>query len=147
MIAGLGPLADLYKTGAKAVTSITSAPDGTPSGKISDAVPADAPAGSAQGAGSHDSALGKVAELVDTVRGPYASGNPGKYAFQYPRPWRMNENSEVVDTGKVDALGFPVYDSDVIVAPQLLWQRGTTAVDDGGFPSGHTNAFHLAGLA
>ncbi|MFF3130999.1 phosphatase PAP2 family protein [Streptomyces mirabilis] len=147
MIAGLGPLADLYKTGAKAVTSITSAPDGTPSGKINDAVPADAPAGSAQGAGSHDSALGKVAELVDTVRGPYASGNPGKYAFQYPRPWRMNENSEVVDTGKIDALGFPVYDSDVIVAPQLLWQRGTTAVDDGGFPSGHTNAFHLAGLA
>ncbi|MER5922491.1 phosphatase PAP2 family protein [Streptomyces mirabilis] len=147
MIAGLGPLADLYKTGAKAVTSITSAPDGTPSGKINDAVPADAPAGSAQGAGSHDSALGKVAELVDTVRGPYASGNPGKYAFQYPRPWRMNEDSEVVDTGKIDALGFPVYDSDVIVAPQLLWQRGTTAVDDGGFPSGHTNAFHLAGLA
>ncbi|MFD8212915.1 phosphatase PAP2 family protein [Streptomyces sp. NPDC059697] len=147
MIAGLGPLADLYRAGAKAVTSITSAPDGTPSGKINDAVPADAPAGSAQGAGSHDSALGKVAELVDTVRGPYASGNPAKYAFQYPRPWRMNENSEVVDTGKVDALGFPVYDSDVIVAPQLLWQRGTTAVDDGGFPSGHTNAFHLAGLA
>ncbi|MFJ1602114.1 phosphatase PAP2 family protein [Streptomyces sp. NPDC088253] len=147
MIAGLGPLAGLYTTGAKAVTSITSAPDGTPSGKINDAVPADAPAGSAQGAGSHDSALGKVAELVDTVRGPYASGNPAKYAFQYPRPWRMNEKSEVVDTGKVDALGFPVYDSDVIVAPQLLWQRGTTAPDDGGFPSGHTNAFHLAGLA
>ncbi|QIY75586.1 phosphatase PAP2 family protein [Streptomyces sp. RLB1-33] len=147
MIAGLGPLADLYRTGAKAVTSITSAPDGTPSGKINDAVPADAPAGSAQGAGSHDSALGKVAELVDTVRGPYASGNPAKYAFQYPRPWRMNENSEIVDTGKVDTLGFPVYDSAVIVAPQLLWQRGTTAVDDGGFPSGHTNAFHLAGLA
>lgn len=147
MIAGLGPLAELYKSGAKAVTSITGAPDSTPSGKINDAVPADAPAGSALGAGSHDSALGKVAELVDTVRGPYASGNPAKYAFQYPRPWRMNENSEVVDTGKVDALGFPVYDSDVIVAPQLLWQRGSTATDDGGFPSGHTNAFHLAGLA
>ncbi|MCX5182019.1 phosphatase PAP2 family protein [Streptomyces sp. NBC_00268] len=147
MIAGLGPLAELYKSGAMAVTSITSAPDSTPSGKINDAVPADAPAGSALGAGSHASALGKVAELVDTVRGPYASGNPSKYAFQYPRPWRMNENSEVVDTGRVDALGFPVYDSDVIVAPQLLRQRGTPAVDDGGFPSGHTNAFHLAGLA
>ncbi|MGW4137038.1 protein kinase, partial [Streptomyces mirabilis] len=25
------------------------------------------------------------------------------------RPWRMNEDSEVVDTGKIDALGFPVY--------------------------------------
>ncbi|MFF1674966.1 phosphatase PAP2 family protein [Streptomyces sp. NPDC058256] len=147
VIAGLGPLADLYKSGAKAVTSITSAPDGTPSGKISDAVPADAPAGSAQGAGSYDSALGTVAKLVDTVRGPFASGNPAKYSFQYPRPWRMTEDSEVVDTGKVDALGYPVYDSDVIVAPQLLWQRSATTADDGGFPSGHTNAFYLAALA
>ncbi|UXY23791.1 phosphatase PAP2 family protein [Streptomyces cynarae] len=147
MIAGLGPLADLYKAGAKAVTSITSAPDGTPPTKIDDAVPADAPAGSALGAGSHDSALGKVAELVDTLRGPYASGNPAKYAYQYPRPWRMNEDSEVVDTGRTDALGYPVYESDVVVAPQLLRQRSTSPTDDGGFPSGHTNAFHLAGLA
>ncbi|GHK01394.1 phosphoesterase [Streptomyces sp. Y2F8-2] len=147
MIAGLGPLADLYKAGAKAVTSITSAPDGTPPAKIDDAVPTDAPAGSALGAGSHDSALGKVAELVDTLRGPYASGNPAKYAYQYPRPWRMNEDSEVVDTGRMDALGYPVYESDVVVAPQLLRQRSTSPTDDGGFPSGHTNAFHLAGLA
>ncbi|MER5748823.1 phosphatase PAP2 family protein [Streptomyces sp. NPDC002088] len=147
MIGGLGPLAELYRSGAKAVTSITSAPDSTPATTISDAVPADAPAGSALGAGSYTSDLGQVAKLVDTVRGPYASGNPGKYAFQYPRPWRMNEDSEVVDTGKTDALGYPVYDSKVVVAPQLLRQRSTAPVDDGGFPSGHTNAFHLAGLA
>ncbi|MER7834874.1 phosphatase PAP2 family protein [Streptomyces sp. NPDC096040] len=147
MIAGLGPLADLYKAGALAVTSITSAPDGTPATTINDAVPADAPAGSALGAGSHSSALGKVAELVDTVRGNYASGNPSKYAYQYPRPWRMNEDSKVVDTGRTDAYGFPVYESDVVVAPQLLRQRSSSPVDDGGFPSGHTNAFHLAGLA
>lgn len=147
VIAGLGPLADLYKSGAKAVTSITSAPDGTPSGKISDALPADAPAGSAIGAGSYDSELGKVAKLVDTVRGPFASGNPAKFAFQYPRPWRMNEDSEVVDTGKKDALGFPVYESEVVVAPQLLRQRGENPAEDGGFPSGHTNALHLAALA
>lgn len=147
MIGALGPLADLYKSGALAVTSITSAPDTTPATTVSDAVPADAPAGSALGAGSYTSALGQVAKLVDTVRGPYASGNPGKYAFQYPRPWRMNEDSQVVDTGKTDALGFPVYDSKVIVAPQLLRQRGTSPTDDGGYPSGHTNAFHLAGLA
>lgn len=147
MIGGLGPLADLYRSGAKAVTSITSAPDTTPATTISDAVPAGAPAGSAIGAGSYDSELGKVAKLVDTVRGPFASGNPGKYAFQYPRPWRMNENSEVVDTGRTDALGFPVYDSEVVVVTQLLRQRGTSPTDDGGFPSGHTNAFHLAALA
>ncbi|MFF4585287.1 phosphatase PAP2 family protein [Streptomyces sp. NPDC001388] len=147
MTGGLGPLADLYRTGAKAVTSITSAPDTTPPTTVSDAVPADAPAGSALGAGSYTSDLGQVARLVDTVRGPYASGNPGKYAFQYPRPWRMNEDSEVVDTGATDALGYPVYDSKVVVVPQLLRQRGTSATDDGGFPSGHTNAFHLASLA
>ncbi|WP_328419989.1 phosphatase PAP2 family protein [Streptomyces sp. NBC_00443] len=147
VIAGLGPLADLYKSGAKAVTSITSAPEGIPAGKISDAVPADAPAGSAIGAGSYDSELGQVARLVDTVRGPFASGNPAKFAFQYPRPWRMNEDSEVVDTGRKDEFGFPVYESKVVVVPQLLRQRGENATEDGGFPSGHTNALHLAALA
>ncbi|GEC02516.1 phosphoesterase [Streptomyces spinoverrucosus] len=147
MIAGLGPLAGLYREGAKAVTSITSAPDGTPATKISDAVPADAPAGSALGAGSTASELGKVAELVNTVRGPFASSNPAKFTYQYPRPWRMNEDSEVVDTGRTDAFGYPVYDCEVIVAPQLLRQRSTSPADDGGFPSGHANALHLACLA
>ncbi|MGW1028729.1 phosphatase PAP2 family protein [Streptomyces sp. NPDC002577] len=145
--AGLGPLTEVYRTGAKAVTGITSAPDGTPAGKISDAVPAGAPAGSAIGAGAVDSELGKVVQLVQTVRGPYASGNPSKFAYQYPRPWRMTEDNEVVDTGTTDALGFPVYKSDVVVAPQLLRQRSTSPAEDGGYPSGHTNAFYLAGLA
>ncbi|TLS44613.1 phosphatase PAP2 family protein [Streptomyces montanus] len=147
VIAGLGPLADLYKAGAKAVTGITSAPDGVPAGKINDTLPADAPAGSALGAGSHDSELGKVAELVDTVRGPFASGNPSKFAYQYPRPWRMTQDSEVVDTGEKDSLGYPVYASDVVVVTQLLRQRSEDPAEDGGFPSGHTNAFYLAALA
>ncbi|MDX3641891.1 phosphatase PAP2 family protein [Streptomyces sp. MB09-02B] len=147
MIGALGPLAELYRSGAKAVTSITAAPEGIPATKINDAVPADAPAGSALGAGSYDSDLGQVARLVDTVRGPFASGNPAKFTFQYPRPWRMNEDSEVVDTGATDELGFPVYDSEVVVVKQLLRQRGENAAEDGGFPSGHTNAFHLAALA
>ncbi|MEW2611361.1 phosphatase PAP2 family protein [Streptomyces sp. NPDC047880] len=147
MIDGLGPLAALYKSGAKAVTSITGAPEGTPPAKVNDAVPADAPAGSALGAGSYDSELGQVARLVDTLRGNWASGNPAKFAYQYPRPWRMNEDSEVVDTGRTDEFGFPVYESKVVVAPQLLRQRGDKPADDGGFPSGHTNALHLASLA
>jgi autotransporter-associated beta strand protein len=146
-IGGLGPLADLYRTGAKAVTSIVAAPDGTPSSTVDDAIPAGAPAGSALGAGAEDSDLGLVAQLVDTLRGPYASGNPSKYAYQYPRPWRLNADSRVVDTGRVDAFGYPVYESGVVVAPQLLRQRGASPVDDGGYPSGHTNAFHLACLA
>lgn len=146
-IVGLGPLADLYRAGAKAVTGITVAPEGTPATTISDTLPADAPAGSALGAGATDSDLGTVAQLVNTLRGNYASGNPSKYAYQYPRPWRMTENSEVIDTGVTDDLGYPVYTSDVVVAPQLLRQRSTAPADDGGFPSGHTNAFYLASLA
>lgn len=146
-ISGLGPLADLYKAGALAVTSITQAPLGTPPTTISDAVPPGAPAGSATGAGSTTSALGQVATLVNTVRGPFASGNPSKNTYQYPRPWRMTLDSTVVDTGTVDALGYPVYDSPVQVVVQLLRQRSTTPASDGGFPSGHANAFHLAALA
>ena len=147
MIAGLGPLARLYRAGSLAVTSITSAPDGTPAATINDAVPAGAPAGSAPGAGSTASERGLVVQLVQTLRGNYASGNPSKAAYNYPRPWRMNEDSEVVDTGQIDAYGFPVYESDVEVCAQLLLQRSTTSASDGGFPSGHTNAFTLAGIA
>ncbi|GAA4979449.1 phosphatase PAP2 family protein [Kineococcus glutinatus] len=145
--AALGPLTDLYREGAKAVTGITEAPDGTPPDRVSDALPPGAPAGSALGAGSETSELGLVARLVNTVRGPSASSNPSKSAYQYPRPWRLDADSRVVPTGATDAFGFPVYASDVVVAPQLLRQRGTDPADDGGFPSGHTNAFHLAALA
>jgi autotransporter-associated beta strand protein len=146
-IGGLGPLEALYKTGAKAVTAITGAPDGIPADKISDALPSDAPAGSAIGPGATDSDLGKVALLVNTVRGNNTSSNPSKLAYQYPRPWRMNRDSEVVETGGIPVLGVPAYDSAVAAAPELLRQRSTTPADDGGFPSGHTNAAWLAGLA
>lgn len=147
MIDGLGPLAELYRSGAKAVTSITTAPTGTPPNRISDAVPAGAPAGSAIGAGSAASELGFVVQLVDTVRGPHASSNPSKLYYQYPRPWRMTDDNRVVNTGSTDELGLPIYDSRVAVAASLLRQRGTDPADDGGFVSGHTNALYLAGLA
>ena len=147
VIAGLGPLAGLYRDGALAVTGITSAPEGTPPQKVTDELPADAPPGSALGAGSETSELGAVVRLVNTVRGPYASGNPAKLAYQYPRPWRMRVDGSVVPTGATDEFGFPVYDSPVVVAAQLLRQRGEDPAQDGGYPSGHTNAFHLAALA
>ncbi|MEU4420585.1 phosphatase PAP2 family protein [Actinoplanes sp. NPDC024001] len=147
VIAGLGPLADVYKAGALAVTGITSAPASTPATTISDAIPAGAPAGSALGAGSPTSALGKVVTLVNTLRGNFSSGNPAKFAYQYPRPWRINADSEVVDTGAVDPLGYPVYDSDTVVVPALLRQRSTNPAEDGGYVSGHTNALYLASIA
>jgi autotransporter-associated beta strand protein len=146
-IGGLGPLTELYKAGAKAVTGITSAPATTPPTTVEDALPPGAPAGSALGAGSPDSDLGQVVRLVNTVRGSFSSSNPSKYAHQYPRPWRMTEDSTVVATGATDALGYPVYRSKVVVVPQLLRQRNTNPAEDGGYPSGHTNAFHLACLA
>ncbi|MFC3492481.1 phosphatase PAP2 family protein [Glycomyces rhizosphaerae] len=146
-IGGLGPLEALYKTGAKAVTAITSAPDGIPAGKISDSVPPGAPAGSANGAGATDSELGKVALLVNTVRGNFTSSNPSKFAYLYPRPYRMNEDSEVAETGGIPVLGIPAYDSKVLVAPQLLRQRSDIPAEDGGFPSGHANAAWLAAFA
>ncbi|WP_299953957.1 phosphatase PAP2 family protein [uncultured Modestobacter sp.] len=144
---GLGPLAELYRTGAKAVTSITSAPDGTPPTKIDDALPVGAPAGASLGAGSSASELGRVVDLVNTLRGSNTSSNPSKFTYQYPRPWRMTVANTVVPTGAVDEYGFPVYRSDVVVAPQLLRQRSTTPESDGGYVSGHTNAYWLAALA
>jgi autotransporter-associated beta strand protein len=147
MIGGLGPLAQYYYAGSLAVTSITSAPDGVPATTINDVVPAGSAAGSMTGAGNPTSALGPMVTLVTTLRGNYSSGNPSKNTYLYPRPWRMNNESQVVDTGTVDAYGFPVYQSDVVVAPQLLLQRSLTPASDSGFPSGHTNAFYLAGLA
>ena len=146
-IGGLGPLAELYKAGAKAVTGITSAPDGTPPSTVDEKLPPDAPAGSALGAGSPDSALGQVVLLVNTLRGNFASGNPSKFAYQYPRPWRLSPDSEVAPTGETDEFGYPVYRTDVVVAPQLLRQRSLKPAEDGGYPSGHTNALHLACLA
>ena len=147
MIGGLGPLARYYYAGSLAVTSITSAPDGVPATQINDVVPAGSPAGSMTGAGNPASALGAVVTLVNTLRGNFSSGNPAKNTFLYPRPWRMNDDSQVIDTGTVDQYGFPVYKSNVVVAPQLLLQRSLTPASDSGFPSGHTNAFYLAGLA
>lgn len=146
VIGGLGPLAALYRQGALAVAGIQSMPQAIPAGKVNETLPADAPAGAVLGAGSRQSALGKVAELVETVRGGHSSSNPSKYAFQYPRPWRMADNNQVIDTGRLDDMGYPVYQANTFVIPQLLRQRGETPEKDGGFPSGHTNAAYLAAL-
>ncbi|MEJ3744454.1 phosphatase PAP2 family protein [Actinomycetes bacterium KLBMP 9797] len=143
---GLGPLTPLYREGAKSVTGVLTAPDGTPPDRVNDAVPPDAPVGSAIGAGSPTSELGLVVQLINTVRGDFTSSNPSKLAYQYPRPWRLREDNQVVDTGAVDEYGYPVYDSPVLAAPQLLRQRSTVPADDGGFVSGHTNALYLAAL-
>jgi len=138
MIAGLGPLASYGYAGSEATTTITSAPDG-----VQDPIDSD----NGNDSGLTASPLGALVTLVNTVRGNYSSGNPSKYTFMYPRPWRMNNDSVVIDTGAVDEYGYPVYESDVIVEPQLLLARSTTPSTDDAYPSGHMNALMLAGLA
>lgn len=80
------------------------------------------------------------------MRGPYASGNPAKYAYQYPRPWPMNEDGEVADTGRTDAFGHPVYESDVVVDRQPLRRRGRPGRRgaEGGGPRTGTRPPHRA---
>jgi len=137
MGAGLGPLASCYYAGTESTTTITSAPDGVQNPIASD---------NGNDEGVTTSALGDVVTLSDAIRGNYSSGNPAKYSFMYPRPWRMTNDSVVADTGKVDEYGYPIYESDVIVEPQLLLARSLTPDTDDAFPSGHMNAFMLAAL-
>lgn len=121
-IAGFGQYADAVRAASGAGTT------------ISDEIPADATTvkyddgGNSNGAWADTtSTLGKVVQLVNTVRGGFSSGNNAKNYYQYPRPWRQSE--------------------DVVVLPELVPAKSTTPASDGGFPSGHTNAAYLASLA
>jgi autotransporter-associated beta strand protein len=138
IIGGLGPLADIYKTGAGATTTVTDVASDAATVKYTD---------TGTGAGDASSSLGKVVDLVSALRGNYASTTPAKTYFSYPRPWRLTDDIRVENTGATDSLGFPVYTSNDVVVPALLPTRSLTPASDGGFPSGHTNASYLAGLA
>ncbi|MGC5165959.1 phosphatase PAP2 family protein [Luteimicrobium sp. DT211] len=121
-IAGLGSLADAFRAGSNAGTTIpdTVADDATTT-RHDDG-------GNANGAWADtSSSLGKVVELVNTLRGNYSSGNNAKSFYQYPRPWRQSDA--------------------VSVLPALVPAESTTPATDGGFPSGHTNAAYLASFA
>lgn len=155
IISGLGPLAPIYKKGSSAYTTITTFPSNERSSGEDDR---------GNGAGSIDSKLGAVVKWVNIMRGSYSSSNPSKYHFISPRPWRMNNNGEVifVDTNHDGILNkedheqlwgnsYPVFLSEVKVIPELLSSRKSEefhgGAKDGGFPSGHTNAAYLAAIA
>ncbi len=119
---GLGPYETTYKQLSNAGTSLP------------DEIPADAETkkysdkGNANGNWADtNSTLGRMVELVDTVRGPHASGNPAKVYYQYMRPFRWS--------------------SQVSILPALKSCVSSDPMTDGGFPSGHTNAGYLASLA
>lgn len=118
---GLGPYETAFKQLSNAGTSLPAEiPADAETKKYSDK-------GNANGNWADtDSALGSMVELVNTVRGPHASGNPAKIYFQYMRPFRWS--------------------SEVNLLPALK-PCASDPMTDGGFPSGHTNAGYLASLA
>ncbi|SIQ86344.1 autotransporter-associated beta strand repeat-containing protein [Rhizobium sp. RU33A] len=119
LVDGLGPFADIWREGAKQVTTITEvAPDAT-SVKYEDE-------GNNRGVGSKADAdkgtpanpdLGLAVDLLDAV-GVDASTEPAKRYFKYARPWRWS--------------------TDVAVLPTLEPAKSDTPAKDGGYPSGHT---------
>lgn len=118
---GLGPYEASFKELAHAATSLP------------DEIPADAETvkysdkGGANGEWADTSSqLGHIVELVNTVRGPHASGNPAKIYFQYMRPFRWSDQVNLLPALKPCA---------------------SDPIKDGGFPSGHTNAGYLASLS
>lgn len=140
VIEGLGPLAEPYRIGSGAFTTITTIPDDTLSKKYDDA---------GNEAGLVTSELGAMVTLVDKVR-TNGSTEPSKRTYLYPRPYRLNENSVVEETGETETIGstvFPIYRSAVQVLPQLKAVRSTTPFSDSGFVSGHTNLAYLSAYA
>ncbi len=118
---GLGPYETAFKELSHAATSLP------------DEIPADAETkkysdkGGANGEWADtESQLGSIVKLVNTIRGPHASGNPAKIYFQYMRPFRWS--------------------SQVNLLPALK-PCASDPIKDGGFPSGHTNAGYLASLS
>ncbi|MGD9216489.1 MAG: phosphatase PAP2 family protein, partial [Desulfobacteraceae bacterium] len=111
--------------------------------------------------------LGEIYDLVYCLRQAAASTNGSKYFYLSPRPWRMNDNGEVVEldddsdgVADTETLGtteegnlrtYKVYESNVAVVPALKYYRRNEERGgrgkDGGYPSGHTNAAYLASIA
>ena len=123
-IGGLGPWAGEFRDGTNTGTTIP------------DEVPADATTvryddeGNANGNwAEEDSAYGSVVQLVNTIRDSAASTNPSKSYFSYARPVRWSD--------------------EVPVLPELMPVKkpDSEAMNDGGYPSGHTNAGWLATYA
>jgi autotransporter-associated beta strand protein len=146
VIDGLGPLADWYRQGAGATTTIDHTLGNFAVNEVSTTKEDD----KGTDAGSDTSELKDVVTFMTAMRGPEGTTSPAKYFFASPRPWRMSDSGEVIQTG-TETLGdkqFEAYQSNVQVVPALKYVRETRGRQkDGGFPSGHTNAAYLAAIA
>ncbi|WP_338166962.1 autotransporter-associated beta strand repeat-containing protein [Vibrio sp. 10N] len=118
--------------------------------------------------GNETSPLGDVVRLVRDLRNSSASTNPSKYIYSTPRPWRMDDDGDVVYlgsgshscvqlNGEIEQRIYDNYQSSVDVLPGVfcagrhhgsdpLTDKGENRRKDGGYPSGHTNAGYLAAM-
>lgn len=146
IIDGMGPLAEIYKQQAGALTTLEHE-----LGQFAVNQPlAVKEDDEGTEAGTGEPALQDFAAFMAVMRGPEGTTSPAKYFYGSPRPWRMTDSGDVVQTGE-EPLGeetVEVYESHVAVIPSLLSARETRGRQkDGGFPSGHTNAGYLAAYA
>ncbi|MCQ2005281.1 acid phosphatase [Rhizobium sp. NRK18] len=146
VIDGMGPLADIYRREAGATTTIAhTLADFDPNAPL-----AEKEEDQGSEAGTGNPSLQDFIAFMTVMRGPEGSTSPAKYFYASPRPWRMTDSGDVVQTG-TEPLGdktVEVYDSHVNVIPALLSARETRGRrKDGGFPSGHTNAAYVSAIA
>jgi autotransporter-associated beta strand protein len=128
MISGLGVYADAFIKGTNAGTTIP------------DTVAADANTVKYDDKGNNNgtwadtnSQYGAIVNLVNTVRNGAASTSSAKKYYKYMRPFRWSELSE----------NQPM----ISIIPSLQPCRSADPSNDGGFPSGHTNAAYLSGIS
>ena len=123
---GMGELTDAYRTAVNAGTTVPDEiPEEAKEQKFSDENNENGAWADAVGE------LGPTVQLVDDIRNHSATSNNAKAYYQYPRPFRWSD--------EVDMPEFAV----------PLMKPESEAASDGGYPSGHTSAGHMAtyGLA
>lgn len=127
MISGLGIYADEFIKGTNAKTSITSIPQDADTVKYADEYKDNGQWAEA------DSTYGGIVNLVATVRNGAASTSSAKKYYKYMRPFRWSRlNGEYPQT---------------TIISTLKPQEKADPSNDGGYPSGHTNAASLAAFA
>lgn len=118
VIEGLGSLTDIYRVKAGATTTITNIPADATTKKYDD---------EGTNSGNPESSLGNMVGLVNALRGTHSSTNPSKSFYNYARPYRWSD--------------------EVAVLPTLIPAKNPDPSNDGGYPSGHTNAAYLTAFA
>lgn len=99
-----------------------------------------------------DAELYDVYDLVDLFRNrTAASTNGAKTYYRYPRPyrWDLATQSVLTETTEQDGTTYYTYAEDQVV-PEIAAKKNLATknpTEDGGFPSGHTNAAYLAAYA